>query len=65
MGHLLGNSCSLSLQYALFVSCIFIVLVISNFGFEDRILVLFVSVPGHCLFLTFTKMVGKHSSNKV
>ena len=27
--------------------------VISHFGFEVRLLVLFVPVPGHCFFLTF------------
>ena len=34
-------------SYVLFVACLFVVLVISHFGFEDRILVLVVPVPGH------------------
>ena len=31
----------------LFVSCLIVVLVISLFGFKDRILVLVIPVPGH------------------
>ena len=32
---------------------VLVVLVISHFGFKDRILVLNASVPGHCLLFTF------------
>ena len=32
--------------------CLFVVLVVSHFGFEDRTLVLIASVPGHCLYFT-------------
>ena len=32
---------------------VLIILVISNFGFEGRILVLIAPVPGHCLLVTF------------
>ena len=39
-------------KYVLFIFCLFVVLVISHFGFEDRILAL-VPVPGHCLLFTF------------
>ena len=42
-------------MYVLFVSCLFVVLVISHFSFEDRMLVLVVPVSGHCLHFTFTK----------
>ena len=47
-----GKSCSFGLPYVLFVLCIFVVLVISRFGFEGATLVLIVSVPGHCLPFT-------------
>ena len=33
--------------------CLFVALVVSNFGFKIRTLVLIVSVPGHCLPFTF------------
>ena len=32
--------------------CIFVILVISHFGFEDETLVLIASVLGHCLSFT-------------
>ena len=51
-GHLFGNSCSFGVPYVLFVMS-FLALVISHFRFEDRALVLIVSVPGHCLPFTF------------
>ena len=40
-GHLLGESCSLGYSYILFVFCliVFIILVISRFGFEGGILI--------------------------
>ena len=43
-----------SANHVLFVSCLFVVLVISNFSFENRVLVLVVPVPGHCLHFTLT-----------
>ena len=52
-GHLLGNSCSLDYPYVLFVACIFVMLVISYFGFEGRTLVLIAPVSGHCLSFYF------------
>ena len=33
--------------------CLFVSLVVSDFGFEGRALVLIASVPGHCLPFTF------------
>ena len=33
--------------------CLFAALVVSHFRFEDRTLVLIVSIPGHCLPFTF------------
>ena len=36
-GHLLGKNCPLGLPYVLFVSCLFVILVISRFGFEGWI----------------------------
>ena len=35
------------------LSCLFVALVVSNFGFDGRTLVLIVSTPGHCLPFTF------------
>ena len=43
-GHLLGNSCSV---------CLFVILAISNFGFEGWIWVLIASVPDLCILHTF------------
>ena len=39
------------------VLCLFVILVISHFGFDGRTLVLFSPVPGHCLpfYLTLYK----------
>ena len=47
-GHLLGNSCSLGLPYVVFVFRLFVILVISRFGFEGWIWVLIASVPDLC-----------------
>ena len=52
-----GKRCSLGLPYVLFVLYLFESLVISRFGFEGRILVLIAPVPGHCLVVTFAKLV--------
>ena len=44
----LGERCSFSLPYVLFVFLLIVILVISHFGFEGGALVLIASVPGHC-----------------
>ena len=49
----LGNSCSLGWPYVLFVFCLFVILVISRFGFKGWIGVLIASVPGLCILFTF------------
>ena len=41
---------------------VLVVLVISHFGFKDRILVLNVSVPGHCLLFTFNAVFPNHGA---
>ena len=48
--HLLGNSCW---PFVLIVFCLFVILVISNFGFGSRICLLIVPVPVHCFLVTF------------
>ena len=48
-GHLLGNS---SVDYVLFVFSLFVILVISSFGFESWIWILIASVPGLCILFT-------------
>ena len=48
-GHLLGKSCSFDHMFSLL--CLFVVFVVSYFGFEGRTLVLMASVPK--LLLTF------------
>ena len=51
----LGKSCSFGLLRVPFVNCgQFMYLVISLFGFEDRMWDLIVSVPDHCLSFYFT-----------
>ena len=60
--HLLGKSCSLGSPYVLFVKCLFEILVISHFSFEDRIPVMIVPVPGYCLLFTFSRFTVKGSS---
>ena len=50
-GHLLGNSCSLCWTYVIFVFWIFIILVISRFGFEEWSWVLIALVPDLCIRL--------------
>ena len=52
-GHLLGKSCSLGRSYVLFVFLLFVILVISRFGFDGWIWVLIASVPGLCIRFTF------------
>ena len=53
-GHLLENSCSLGLPYVLFVFGLFVILVISRFGFGGWIWVLIASVHGICILFSFT-----------
>ena len=36
-----------------YLLCLFVALVVSRFGFEDRTLVLIATDPGHCLPFTF------------
>ena len=45
-----------AIQYFLFVICLFVILVIFHFDFEDGTLVLNASVPGHCLPFTFQSL---------
>ena len=50
----LGKSCSFGLPRVPFTNCgQFVYLVISLFGFEDRMWDLIVSVPDHCLSFCF------------
>ena len=48
------KSCTLGLPYVFYVICIFVIIVISQFGFESSILFLIVPVPfpGRCLPFT-------------
>ena len=52
-GHILGNSCSLGWPYVLVLFFLFVILVISRFGFEGWIRVLIASVPDLCIFFIF------------
>ena len=47
--HLLGNSCPLGCSHCV----LSVILVISHFGFESRICLLFAPVPVHCFLVTF------------
>ena len=69
----LGKSCSFGLLRVPFVNCgQFMYLVISLFGFEDRMWDLIVSVPVHCLSFYFVEnrysnrwlchQLGQHST---
>ena len=40
------------LPCVLIVLCLYVILVISHYGFDGRTLVLMASVPGHCLPFT-------------
>ena len=51
--HLLGNSCPIGWPFVLIAFCLFVVLVISHFDFEDGICLLIALVPVHCLLITF------------
>ena len=50
-----GKRCSLGWPYVLFVFCLFVILVISRFSFEDWIWVLIASVTGLCILFTIIK----------
>ena len=39
--------------FALIVFCLFVIVVISHFGFESRICLLIAPVPVHCFLITF------------
>ena len=51
--HLCENSCPLGWPFVLIVFCLFVILVISYFGFESRICLLIAPVPVHCVLVTF------------
>ena len=51
--HLLGNSCPLGWPFVLIVFCLFVILVISHFGFEGGLCLQTASVPVHCFLITF------------
>ena len=53
--HLFGNSCPLGWPFVLIVICLFVILVISHFGFESRICLLIAPVPVHAFSLLFFK----------
>ena len=42
-------------SYVLFILCLFVVLVVSRFGFEFRTLVMIAPFPVHCLSFTFAR----------
>ena len=44
-----------------FVFCVFVILVVSEFGFEGWIWVLIDSVPDLCILLTFTLAFNEHN----
>ena len=48
-------NCSFGYPYVLFVSCLFVISVVSKFGFEGGTVVLIVPVPCHCF--TFLDML--------
>ena len=51
--HLCGNSCPLGLPFVLVVFCLFVILVISYFGFKSRICLFIAPVTVHCVLVTF------------
>ena len=50
---LLDNSCPFDWPFVFIVFCLFVILVISHFGFESRICLLIAPVPVHCFLVTF------------
>ena len=57
------KSCSFGLPYVFFVLGLFVIFVISHFGFEGRTLVLIAPVPGNCLPFTFYSSWVKEPDN--
>ena len=55
--HLLGKSCSFGELYVLFVLCLFVILVVSYFGFENGTVVLIAPLPCHCLPLVLIRQM--------
>ena len=53
-GHFSRKSCQVGWPRVLIVFCLFVILVISNFGFEGLI----APVPCHCLLVSFTGLDG-------
>ena len=51
----MGKSFPLGSPFFLIVFCLFVILVISHFGFENRIWPLFAAVPVHFGRVTFNK----------
>ena len=51
-GHLLGKSCQFGLPRVFIVFCLFVILVISRFGFESRVWFLIAPVPVPCLLVS-------------
>ena len=45
-------------MFSFHFDCLFVILFISRFGFEDGIWVLITPVPGHCLLVTFFNILG-------
>ena len=52
-GLLCGNSCPRGWPFVLIVFCVFVILVISHFGFESRICLFIAQVPVHYVLVTF------------
>ena len=48
------------LPYILFVLCLFVILTVSYFSYEDGTVVLIAPVPGHCLPFAFLFFRAKH-----
>ena len=66
MATFLGKSCSFSQPNVFFVSCLFVIFVVSHFCVEVGKLVLIAPVPGHCLPLTYAheNHVSRTNRNK-
>ena len=47
---------ALSVDHMFFMSLLFVILVISRYGFEGGIWVLITPVPGHCILVTFRNL---------
>ena len=58
-----GQELLIRLIYDLFVLCLFVIFVISRFGFEGKTLVLIAPVPGRCLPIYFCHDHMKCSMN--